>query len=79
MIQRRARHGVSLVEGARLCVQAPRRSASKGGKELQRLVEGLARWRGALAGGGLPRRRPPPDLSDDDLIEEDRAAGPLRG
>jgi len=72
VIQRRARdNGVSLVEGARLCVQA-QAIGGKGGKELQRLVEGLARWRGLLQGG--LRAVDPADLSDDDLIEEDRAA-----
>ncbi|WP_167803297.1 ATP-dependent helicase [Pseudoroseicyclus tamaricis] len=47
-IQRAAReHGLSLVEGARLCVDEGRLSG-KGLKELRTLVQGLDRWHGQV-------------------------------
>jgi DNA helicase-2/ATP-dependent DNA helicase PcrA len=52
------------VEGARLCVET-QAIGGKGGKELARLVAGLARWRGLMQ-GGLRSVGP-----TDDLIEED--------
>ncbi len=65
VIQRMARgNGVSLVEGARLCVET-QAIGGKGGKELARLVAGLARWRGLLRGGLSAA------AATDDLIEED--------
>ncbi|MGZ9810499.1 ATP-dependent helicase [Pseudoroseicyclus sp. H15] len=49
-IQRAAReHGLSLVEGARLCVDEGRLSG-KGAKELGRLVQGLDRWHAQVVG-----------------------------
>ena len=54
-IQRMARsNGVSLFEGARLCVQA-KAIGGKGGAALAQLVEGIDRW------GGLMRARVPVD------------------
>jgi len=65
VIQRMARgNGVSLVEGARLCVET-QAIGGKGGKELARLVAGLARWRGLLRGGLSAA------AATDHLIEED--------
>jgi DNA helicase-2/ATP-dependent DNA helicase PcrA len=60
-------NGVGLVEGARLCVEA-QAIGGKGGKELARLIEGLARWRGLMRGGLRPVG------PGDDLIEDDGAA-----
>jgi DNA helicase-2/ATP-dependent DNA helicase PcrA len=61
-IQKMARaNGVSLVEGARLCVEAGA-IAGKGGKELRALLEGIARWR-AMMGGAVVAQ-------SDDLIED---------
>ncbi len=66
-IQRMARsNGVSLLEGARLCVET-QAIGGKGGKELRVLVDGLARWRQMITG---PLRQVGPT---DDLIEEDGA------
>ncbi|MEJ6395344.1 UvrD-helicase domain-containing protein [Gymnodinialimonas sp. 2305UL16-5] len=66
-IQRMARqNGVSLLEGARLCVET-QAIGGKGGKELRVLVEGLARWRQMITG---PLRQVGPT---DDLIEEETA------
>ncbi len=68
-IQKMARsNGVSLLEGARLCVET-QAIGGKGGKELRILVDGLARWRGQI--GGLRTV-----AATDGLIEED---GPARG
>ncbi|OAN71953.1 DNA helicase II [Jannaschia sp. EhC01] len=65
-IQKMARsNGVSLLEGARLCVET-QAIGGKGGRELRTLVEGLARWRAQL---GAPRAVGPVD----DLIEEEGA------
>ncbi|GAB5445572.1 ATP-dependent helicase [Gymnodinialimonas sp.] len=65
-IQRMARsNGVSLLEGARLCVET-QAFGGKGLRELRNLVEGLARWRSQL---GAPRAVGPAD----DLIEEENA------
>ncbi|MBY4892629.1 UvrD-helicase domain-containing protein [Rhodobacteraceae bacterium N5(2021)] len=65
-IQKMARsNGVSLLEGARLCVET-QAIGGKGGRELRTLVEGLARWRAQL---GAPRAVRPVD----DLIEEEGA------
>ncbi|MBY6200848.1 UvrD-helicase domain-containing protein [Maritalea mobilis] len=67
-IQRMARsNGVSLLEGARLAVEAKALSG-KGLKELARLVDQVGHWR-ALMQGGLRQVGPV-----DDLIEEDRPA-----
>ncbi|MEJ6389114.1 ATP-dependent helicase [Gymnodinialimonas ulvae] len=67
-IQKMARsNGVSLLEGARLCVET-KAIGGKGGKALGELVEGVARWRQMLTG---PLRQVGPA---DDLIEEDTAA-----
>ncbi|ABD55694.1 ATP-dependent helicase [Jannaschia sp. CCS1] len=64
-IQRMARsNGVSLLEGARLCVET-QAIGGKGGRELRTLVDGLARWRIQLT-GALRAAGP-----SDDLIEED--------
>ncbi|WP_308916736.1 ATP-dependent helicase [Jannaschia sp. LMIT008] len=50
-IQRMARsNGVSLVEGARLCVRT-QTIGGKGGKALGELVDGLARWRAEMLDG----------------------------
>ena len=67
-IQRMARsNGVSLLEGARLCVEA-QALGGKGGAELRRLIEGLMRWRSAMLG---PLR---PVGPVEDLIEADGTA-----
>jgi DNA helicase-2/ATP-dependent DNA helicase PcrA len=67
-IQRMARsNGVSLIEGARLCVETQAISG-KGGKALAQLVEGLGRWRAQMQ-GGLRTVGP-----TDDLIEEEGSA-----
>ncbi|MGD9293959.1 MAG: UvrD-helicase domain-containing protein, partial [Roseobacter sp.] len=61
-IQRMARsNGVSLVEGARLCVQA-KAIGGKGGAALTQLIEGIDRW------GRLMRVRVP---ADEDAVIED--------
>jgi DNA helicase-2/ATP-dependent DNA helicase PcrA len=61
-IQRLARsNGVSLVEGARLAVETGA-LGGKGAKELKRLIEGIARWRGLMAGAVA--------ATSDDLIED---------
>ena len=66
-IQKMARsNGVSLLEGARLCVET-KMIGGKGGKELGALVEGIARWRQMLHG---PLRQVGPA---EDLIQEDGA------
>ncbi|MBF9043832.1 UvrD-helicase domain-containing protein [Rhodobacterales bacterium HKCCE4037] len=66
-IQKMARsNGVSLLEGARLCVET-KAIGGKGGKELGALVEGIARWRQMLHG---PLRQVGPA---EDLIQEDGA------
>jgi DNA helicase-2/ATP-dependent DNA helicase PcrA len=65
-IQRMARsNGVSLLEGARLCVET-QAIGGKGGRELRSLVEGLARWRGHL-NGGLRAVGPVDDLIDEEV------------
>lgn len=67
-IQKMARsNGVSLLEGARLCVET-QAIGGKGGKALRVLVEGLARWRDQIP-GALRQVGPA-----DDLIEEEGAA-----
>ncbi|MFO6462755.1 ATP-dependent helicase [Jannaschia sp. KMU-145] len=43
-------NGVSLVEGARLCVRS-KTIGGKGGRALEELVDGLARWRAELLDG----------------------------
>ncbi|UWQ94476.1 UvrD-helicase domain-containing protein [Rhodobacteraceae bacterium M385] len=64
-IQKMARsNGVSLLEGARLCVET-QAIGGKGGRELRTLVEGLTRWRMQLS-GDLHAVGPV-----DDLIEEE--------
>lgn len=64
-IQKMARsNGVSLLEGARLCVET-QAFGGKGGRELRTLVEGLARWREQIS--GQLRQVGPAD----DLIEEE--------
>jgi DNA helicase-2/ATP-dependent DNA helicase PcrA len=69
-IQRMAReNGVSLLDGARLAVQA-KAIAGKGGKALADLVAGLDRWR-ALMTGGLRDVGPL-----DDLLQDDTSAAP---
>ncbi|MFW5641792.1 MAG: ATP-dependent helicase, partial [Roseicyclus sp.] len=61
-IQRLARgNGVSLVEGARLAVETGA-LGGKGAKELRSLIEGIARWRGMMAGAVA--------ATSDDLIED---------
>jgi DNA helicase-2/ATP-dependent DNA helicase PcrA len=71
VIQRMARsNGVSLVEGARLCVET-QAIGGKGGKELARLVAGLARWR-ALMLGGMRSVGPADDLIEEDTPTADR-------
>jgi DNA helicase-2/ATP-dependent DNA helicase PcrA len=52
---------VSLLEGARLCVEAGA-IAGKGGKELRTLLEGIARWREMMGGAAVAR--------SGDLIED---------
>jgi len=65
-IQRMARsNGVSLLDGARLCVET-KAIGGKGGKALAELVAGLGRWRRTLLG---PIRKVP--VQDDFLIEDD--------
>ncbi|MEX3014830.1 ATP-dependent helicase [Gymnodinialimonas hymeniacidonis] len=66
-IQKMARsNGVSLLEGARLCVET-KAIGGKGGKALGELVEGIGRWRQMLTG---PLRQVGPA---DDLIQEENA------
>jgi DNA helicase-2/ATP-dependent DNA helicase PcrA len=61
-IQKMARaNGVSLVEGARLCVENGT-IGGKGGKELRTLLEGIARWRSMMGGAVV--------VQADDLIED---------
>jgi DNA helicase-2/ATP-dependent DNA helicase PcrA len=61
-IQKMARsNGVSLVEGARLCVETGS-IGGKGGKELRKLIEGIARWRRMMGGAVV--------VQADDLIED---------
>ena len=60
-------NGVSLLDGARLCVET-QAIGGRGGKELRVLVDGLARWRQMMQG---PLRQVGPA---DDLIEEEGAA-----
>ncbi|MBF9059670.1 UvrD-helicase domain-containing protein [Rhodobacterales bacterium HKCCSP123] len=61
-IARMARsNGVSLVEGARLCVDSGA-IGGKGGKELRTLLEGIARWRSMMGGAVVAQA--------DDLIED---------
>ncbi len=63
-------NGVSLLEGARVLLDAKGLSG-KGGKELQRFVENIARWRKLMLG---PLRAANPTV---DLIEEVAPAGTL--
>ncbi|WP_341861941.1 UvrD-helicase domain-containing protein [Gymnodinialimonas sp. 57CJ19] len=65
-IQKMARsNGVSLLEGARLCVET-QAIGGKGGRELRVLIEGLTRWRGHL-NGGLRAVGPVDDLIDEEV------------
>lgn len=69
-IQTMARtRGVSLIEGARLCLEAGALSG-RGARELRVLLEGIARWR-SMMGGAVPS-------ASDDLIE-DMGAGDRLG
>jgi len=65
-IQRMARsNGVSLLEGARLCVQT-KAFGGKGLAELAKLIDGLDRWRELMRGPVMA-----PVADDDLLVEED--------
>ena len=67
-IQRTARdNGVSLVDGARLVVEA-KAIGGKGGAQLAKLVEGIDRWGKMMRG---PMRRVP--IGDDDVIDDGAA------
>ncbi|WP_227271425.1 ATP-dependent helicase [Roseobacter weihaiensis] len=62
-------NGVSLVEGAKLAVDQGL-IKGKGGGELRRLVEGIARWHAKLRGSRIET------VAEGDLIDD--AAGPVR-
>jgi DNA helicase-2/ATP-dependent DNA helicase PcrA len=72
-IQRMARsNGVSLLEGARLCVET-KAIGGKGAKELSKLLDGIAHWRGLMT-GGLRQVGPTDDLIEDDRPPTDRVS-----
>jgi len=72
-IQRMARsNGVSLLDGARLCVET-KAIGGKGGKELAKLIDGLTRWRDLMT-GGLRQVGPADDLIEEDQPPTDRVS-----
>ncbi len=62
-------NGVSLIEGARILLEE-KGLGGKGGKELQLLVDNLARWRGEMLGPRIQVQL------DDDAVLDD---GPIQG